>query len=768
MKTIFSKYLLLLLILCSFLPNVEAQYRTATDNIAGLNLDQVKKNYERALKRGDSSYTVHYAEALYIRSEYERAFNMYRKADQLGLITNKYQKRDYVHAARRLGKQTPYTQYTGYFDHTWDIEIEVRPFCSNSPMEDFAPFFWNDVLFITSSRNLSERQYEFTQNPFLNVHAFIHDCFSMSIPDALPEGINTENHDGPIAISADGNLLIITRNHLKTSSEGVYNLYLEYFVRKDNRWSESKLFPLYDTEFSVQHPFYSDRDSLLYFASNVDGGYGGFDLYSSKWNGSEWEEPENLGPELNSPYDEVFPALAPDGSLIYASNHVETTGGLDLVLLRDSVRYIFPEPINTVHDDFSITFKNKTTGYFASNRDVHGFNDNIYVFDIQGPFWPEYNYYVEILDKNTEKPLEDVLVTFSAEPAEGKLLSSEKGMVFLHSGDRKFHDYQVHLSKEGFQEKDVVSANFKERDGDYVLTLLMEEPADPIAEEILARGYFEVYFDNDMPNPMSRSSVTNLDYQQTYHAYMLRKDDYYRNSVNTREELDGFFDDVKKGMEQLEWLAGYLKDEMEQSRNYTIIFTSHASPLATSEYNLILSQRRFVSVENYLQEWDNGSLQLFLDSGKLDYENKPYGELQARPGISSDRQDPARSIYSIEAARERKVTISWRQNDSSDAESSIIIDIPKSQAEQVAKTPQAPAQKEYHIIIGSFTQQQEARNQARQMRDQYPSNIRVLPEEELGQYRISYAVYPNMEDAVAALESIRRNIRTDAWILVAE
>ncbi len=771
MKTIFLKYSLLLLIFLGFSAGIEAQYITATDNIAGLNLDQVKRNYERALQRGDSSYTIHYAEALYIQRMFEQAYEMYSEADRLGLVISKYQQRDFAHAAKHVGKDTPYTVDTGYFDRSWDIEVQVSPFCSNSPMEDFAPFYWKDLLFITSSRNISGRQYDYTQNPFLNIVTFIHDCISTDIPDALPKGINTQNHDGPIAISADGNLLIITRNHSRSSSEGIYNLYMEYYVREDNRWSEAKTFPLIDTEFSVQHPYYSDNDNLLYFSSNVGGGHGGFDLYRSRWDGSGWGEPENLGPEINSPYDEVFPAQTPDGTLIYASNHIETSGGLDLVLFRDGIRYLFPEPFNSVYDDFSITFRNESSGYFASGRDARGFIDNIYVFEIIGPFWPEYNFYLEVLDKESKEPVEGALVSFAADAGVGENLTSEQGMVFLHSGSKVFYDYHFQLSKEGYQDKETVSSAFLTREGDYVVTLLLEKKVvAPIEEETLAQGFFELYFDNDRPDPRSTSPTTQLTYQQTFYAYMLRKDDYYRNSVSSREELDAFFQDVEKGMEQLKWLSGYLKREMEDSISYTIIFTSHASPLASSEYNLVLSKRRFVSVENFIQDWDNGSLQDFIETGKLDYSNNPFGELQARPNVSADRQDPARSVYSVEAARERKVTISWQKKDSAEPEPTFI----REQFDNRARTaPTAPEQiqdsaKEFHIIVGSFTNIQQARQEATRLQERDWTEVRVLPISDTGRYRVSYGAYADMKDAMAALQSIRRNIRNDAWILILE
>ncbi len=778
MRTTILKTTIMILAALCFSSVTNAQYRTATDNIIGMDLEQVERTYLRALNRGDSTYTIHYAEALFIRSEFEKAFEMYQRADALGQIETIYQKRDYQHAAMRIGKQSPYAQNLGYFSGNWELQAEVSTFCSNSPQEDFAPFFWKDLLFITSSRDASGREYDFTKNPFLNVHTFIHDCISTSMPDALPEGLNTPNHDGPIAISQDGNMLIITRNHHTRSSEGLYNLYLDYYVRTNNRWSKGQKFPLFDTEFSVQHPFYCNKDSLLYFSSNVEGGQGGFDLYKSKWNGQRWSEPQNLGPEVNSPYDEVFPSMTPWRDLIYASNHIETTGGLDLVLLREGTRYLFPEPFNTVHDDFSITFKNETSGYFASNRDVQGFTDDIYVFDIIGPFWPQYDFFVEVLDKETLEPIEDVEVIFSSEVAEGKINTSGNGMGFLHTGTRELLDYSFSLYKDDYLPLDTVSNFFIEREGDFVLTLLLEQ--------VYPEGQFVVYFDNDRPNPRSREPVTGLTYQQTFNAFMARKNDYFNNSINTREEINAFFEEVQQGMDELTQLAQFLKDELQKNRHYIITFSSHASPLATSEYNLTLSKRRFVSVENYLMTWSAGQLSQFIEEGYLQYVNNPFGDQQARPGVSDDRRDPARSIYSIEAARERRVTVSWRRKKSGDAEmgdadSGQAIPEPeqtpqiqigqqmnttRTQAEPIiVQADQNSTQRAYHIIVASFRRQQDAQNEANRIRSLYPSEATVLPSADNRNFRVSYNSYPSMQEAEAALNSIKNNIKADAWIL---
>jgi len=78
---------------------------------------------------------------------------------------------------------------------------------------------------------------------------------------------------------------------------------------------------------------------------------------------------------------------------------------------------------------------------------------------------------------------------------------------------------------------------------------------------------------------------------------------------------------------------------------------------------MILSKRRFASVENFLRSWQGGVLEPYIEQGMLSYENNPFGSTQAPRDVSADRQDLSRSVYGVAAAAERRVTISWRTND---------------------------------------------------------------------------------------------------------
>ena len=138
------------------------------------------------------------------------------------------------------------------------------------------------------------------------------------------------------------------------------------------------------------HPSVSPSGEYLYFVSDMLGGYGGKDIWRAKL--ANEIEPlfiENLGPEINTPGDEMFPYLRNDTTLYFSSDGHPGMGGLDIFVARKqnnseqwNIENIKP-PINSSYDDFGITFKkNSEKGFFSSNRnDTRGY-DHIYSFEI--------------------------------------------------------------------------------------------------------------------------------------------------------------------------------------------------------------------------------------------------------------------------------------------------------------------------------------------------------------------------------------------------
>lgn len=138
--------------------------------------------------------------------------------------------------------------------------------------------------------------------------------------------------------------------------------------------------------YSYAHPaFANGRGDEMIFASNMPGGFGGTDLWYSKLVGSEWTTPVNLGPEINTASDEMFPFVGKDGSLFYSSNGLPGLGGLDLYKAAKvgDGKYGDVEnmgaPYNSKFDDFGyVADETGREGYFTSNRTGGKGLDDIY------------------------------------------------------------------------------------------------------------------------------------------------------------------------------------------------------------------------------------------------------------------------------------------------------------------------------------------------------------------------------------------------------
>ncbi len=124
------------------------------------------------------------------------------------------------------------------------------------------------------------------------------------------------------------------------------------------------------------------RDTILLFASRRAGGYGGLDLYITIFTDGRWSDPKNLGPTINSAYDETTPFLAKDGRTLYfSSNNPQSMGGLDVfkatfsdIDLKWSDPVNLGAPVNSAGDDafFRLT-PDGMKAYFSSDRKDHSF-----------------------------------------------------------------------------------------------------------------------------------------------------------------------------------------------------------------------------------------------------------------------------------------------------------------------------------------------------------------------------------------------------------
>lgn len=155
--------------------------------------------------------------------------------------------------------------------------------------------------------------------------------------------INTTVHDASIALSADGQTMLLYRD-----DDGNGNLYIT--SKLGNEWAiPQKLDNNINSKFKETQATITSDKQTIYFTSNRPGGYGGLDIYKSKLlpNGI-WSIPENLGKTINSEYDEESPFMHPDGvTLFFSSRGHNTMGGYDIFFSTlDKENDTWSEPMN--------------------------------------------------------------------------------------------------------------------------------------------------------------------------------------------------------------------------------------------------------------------------------------------------------------------------------------------------------------------------------------------------------------------------------------
>jgi outer membrane protein OmpA-like peptidoglycan-associated protein len=210
--------------------------------------------------------------------------------------------------------------------------------------------------------------------------------------EEFSKSINSKYHEGPVTFFKDYKKIVFTRNNYnkgraKKSDKGVNMLKLFIASKKGNKWTDIKELPINSDQYSTGHPALSPDNRKMYFVSDMPGGFGGTDIYVVDYRDGSWGVPVNLGREINTEGNEMFPFVDEAGNFYFASDGHAGLGGLDMfyVEFRNGVPFGGVEnlgaPINSTKDDFGfITDAQRSHGYFSSNRRKGYSDDNIYAF----------------------------------------------------------------------------------------------------------------------------------------------------------------------------------------------------------------------------------------------------------------------------------------------------------------------------------------------------------------------------------------------------
>jgi len=471
-------------------------------------------------------------------------------------------------------RQLEAIKLTDGIDNYWPMHELINYKELNTAGADYAPVLSEDFIYFTSGRQASGL-YAADGSPYTKLFRARADGLKVDVSavQALPEFQNEEGlNQAAIAISPDGNTIIYARGN-STSSKDLpeTSLFASYF--RGGGFTQPIWMPVNEDEFWWNStPAFSPDGLELYFASNRPGGFGGIDLYkATRLANSDFGNAVNLGPNINTPGNELFPRMTSDGKFFFSSDGHPGYGKLDLFVAENNeagkqVIINLGENMNSSNDDFGIFFTEyPKAGYISSNREGGVGDDDIYFFEDKTPKPKIVNVLLNVITKERIAGEAD------------KILNQAR--VVLYDGNNKQS-----------------GGDFSNTNGRVRFTLTPDADFTLIASKA---GYFSKSIPystkGKTPDPASLiQEVTNITLDTMIVLDQLVLD---RSIV-----LENIYYDLNKAdirpdaAVELNKLATILKD----NPSIRIELSSHADARATDAYNDDLTQRRAQSAVDYL------------------------------------------------------------------------------------------------------------------------------------------------------------------------
>lgn len=314
----------------------------------------------------------------------------------------------------------------------------------NSERIEFSPAFYkNGIVFVSSRKKWGDVDRSIDET-FFDLYYSDLDGLNRPIePTNFSRTINTDLHEGPCSFNITGDVMFFTRNNYKdgkqyTDTSGKVGTKIYRAKKGEYDWENIEELAFNSDEYSCQHPSLSSDGKRLYFSSNMPGGKGGFDLYFVEWTRNGWSSPVNLGPEVNTKFNEAFPFTHDSGFLFYASDNKKSMGGLDNFMVdlesEDSWKSIaLGTPFNSSMDDFGMLISEEGDfGFFTSNRSESMGKDDIYSFSFEGG--------IPFIKEKVEVP--SVVLVFDVE--DKSFINNAEVRSFLLKSDGGFEDAAVY------------------------------------------------------------------------------------------------------------------------------------------------------------------------------------------------------------------------------------------------------------------------------------------------------------------------------------
>jgi tetratricopeptide (TPR) repeat protein len=481
------------------------------------------------------------------------------------------------------------------------------------------------------------------------------------ILEHLPEFINTK--DAEFAHRVHNNQLLYSS--LRADSIGgkeevyssAYKTRLFQSEIKDSSFQESnRIEELFMEQFSAGNGSFSLDGNRFYFSLCKDDNFN----YKCKimvalFEEGKFLEIDTLGAVINEPgFNTTMPFIGEwDGNevLFYASDRDGGKGGMDIwySFITNGNQYKTPQNvkrINTIDNELSPFWDGETMKLYFSSSWHDGFGGH----DI-----------------------------FSSSFKNNSFEDPANLGIPVNSPTNDLYYFETITGDSSFFSSNRLGTNYSKNPTCCSDIFLLRKPIAPAPpsiaetlEDLNKRLPVTLYFHNDVPNPRSWDSITNVNYINSYDDYTAMLAQYKKEyskgrsgnkSKDAEDDIEDFFVQfVDQGVKDLFLFRDLLLDELKKGRRIQMTVKGFASPLAKTDYNVNLTKRRIWSLKNYLMEFDNGVFRPFFENnaesgGQLMIVEVPFGEYIANQITSDNPNDVQNSVYSRAAAIERKIEI---------------------------------------------------------------------------------------------------------------
>ena len=491
----------------------------------------------------------------------------------------------------------------------------------NSPDMESSPAFYGDKIGLVVPGKSVDKE---TKEAYFDLNfAVVNMDNSLGEKSAFEKKINAELHEGPMAYDNQRNLLYFTRSvKEKRYNKGIAfdTAYLRIMVADMTKAKPSVDALNIDIErFSICHPTLSKDGNTMIFSSDKPGGNGKMDLYMAYFDGSVWKSIVNIGAQINTASNEVFPYLLNDTLLIFSSERDGGVGGLDLYVsaLENgswTQAQLLPKPINSTFDDLGmIVRENGKSGYLTSNRLGGKGGDDIYRFETTAPLFDKnHDQMVEtqvtVLDKLSLEPINDVKITmtplaidvnnftlssYNVDMLSGKdpgdlllKLTPKKGKSLPSSISNKDGKAFFNIKKSQKYLVSFISSDHNEITLIYDFATFGKE-FNMVLEPLGGDQEDEISDSTDKTTTHNESEIDEVVIPTEKGAVIVFENIYYEyNSSNI----------IKGAASELDALAVAMKKNLEIS----VMLNAHTDSRGTAEYNIQLSLNRAEAARKYL------------------------------------------------------------------------------------------------------------------------------------------------------------------------